>query len=138
VLRWSEYGAYFALSYAIWTGIGVAFYLFIAGLYPVEPGFVPAAVGLWSLSVVAGLAALGIPQGLGVKEGLLVLGLSATLPVPVATAVAIASRLWMIVCDLMAVGIWWGLSTIETRRRRPSLIERPPEDVGVTASDDQR
>jgi uncharacterized membrane protein YbhN (UPF0104 family) len=137
VLGWAQYAAYVGVSCAIWLAIGVAFHLFVAGLFPVEPAFLPAAIGLWSLSVVAGLVAIGVPQGLGVKEGLLVLGLSAVLPGPVATAIAVGSRLWMILCDIVAVGVWWSFNTLATLRHRRSSFRQPAGDrFGVTGGID--
>lgn len=119
VLGWRAYGAYVLMSGVVWTWIGGAFFLFVAGLYPVEPTFVLPAMGLWSISVVAGLIAVGVPQGLGVKEGLLAFGLSAAVPAPVAVAVALASRLWLIVCDALAVGLWWCFTVVDASRTRP-------------------
>jgi hypothetical protein len=116
---WRAYGAYVLVSGVVWAGIGVAFFFFVAGLYPVEPTFVLPAIGLWSLSVVAGLIAVGIPQGLGVKEGLLAFGLSAAVPGPVALALALASRLWLVGCDVLAVGLWWCLDRVRSARKRP-------------------
>jgi uncharacterized membrane protein YbhN (UPF0104 family) len=121
VLGWRDLGLYLAASLAVWTVIGVAFYLFTFSLYPVDPTMIPTAIGVWSLSVVGGLVAIGVPQGLGIKEGILTLGLSAVMPAPVAALIAIGSRVWMICCDALAVGIWWIGDLAETKRRGAAL-----------------
>ncbi|MCS6800715.1 MAG: hypothetical protein RMM58_09740 [Chloroflexota bacterium] len=119
VLQWRVYIAYLGASCAAWGGMGVAFFFFVAGLYPVTGSFALSAIGLWSLSAVAGLAAVGVPQGVGVKEGVLVLGLSSALPAPAALAIALASRLWLMLCDVIAAGVWWGAAALAARSRCP-------------------
>jgi GT2 family glycosyltransferase len=78
-------------------------------------------IGGFAAGAVAGVVVLVAPDGLGVREAVVMVGLVTVLPVSVATSVVLASRL---VCSLseMAVGSG-GLLTAELmHRRRPARI----------------
>lgn len=86
-----------------WVLYGGSFFLFLRALglgtwhqfFPITAAFI--------FSYLIGFLALFVPGGLGVREGLLTLSLSAYLPAGVATAVAIGSRLWMTAIELLAL-----------------------------------
>lgn len=65
----------------------------------------PLAVGGYSLAAAAGLLAIPVPAGAGVRELVLVLTLSPVLGVGGATVVALLSRLLMTVGDLTFAGL---------------------------------
>lgn len=56
-------------------------------------------------------------QGGRVREGVLTLGLSAILPPTVATLVALLSRIWNIVADLILASIALGIRWHEQHRK---------------------
>ncbi|GAA2349130.1 glycosyltransferase [Dactylosporangium salmoneum] len=96
-------------------------------LLAVVAGAPPAAsylvcIGGFAAGAVAGVVVLVAPDGLGVREAVVMVGLVTVLPLSVATSVALASRL---VCSLseMAVGSG-GLLAAELMHRR--LLERSP------------
>lgn len=72
-------------------------------------------VGGFSLATVVGLLAVVVPDGLGVREAMLLAALAAVLPVPAATAVTLASRLLTTVGDVLLGGA--ALATAEILHR---------------------
>jgi glycosyltransferase 2 family protein len=87
--------------------IGVAFYLFAAALTPLDWSLMPVFAGAFVAAWVLGFVVFFAPQGLGVREGVLVLLLSFYLPVAAASLIAVGFRLWLSVRDLImaAVGL---------------------------------
>lgn len=104
---------------AAWIGMGVGrgsllFGLYLLphvvvglGTYPLLLASVPSAaglgwfgwVGLLALANVAGIVAIFAPAGIGVREAVLGLGLSAFVPLPAALAFAAVLRLLSLVAD---------------------------------------
>jgi uncharacterized membrane protein YbhN (UPF0104 family) len=113
--NWIIYTVYILFSYQVWLFIGIAFFLLIMSIHPLTTQFLPEAIGVWSFSVIVGLIAIGIPQGLGVKEGILTLALQAVVPLPVALSISIFSRFWLITCELLATFLWWGFDRLLPR-----------------------
>lgn len=86
-------------------GLGMALFSF-AQAVGISVGFT-TAVGVFSLAWFLGYASLLTPSGLGVREGTIVLFLAPTVGSVPATFLAIASRLAIIVSELlMALGLW--------------------------------
>lgn len=65
---------------------------------------VPAAVGAFVLATVAGLLALPVPAGAGVREAVLVAALFPVLPLSAALVLAVTSRLLLTAADLAVAG----------------------------------
>ncbi len=80
-------------------------------------------VGAFSLATVLGLLSFITPDGLGVREAVLLSTLSLVLPVPAATVVALASRLVTTVSEAVLGGA--GLAAAEILHRRPSTSDKP-------------
>lgn len=96
----------FALN---WLAFGAIFYMLLAALYPdVSLLYLPVVTGIFTVAWVGGYLAIFVPQGLGVREFIIVTLLAALgIPAPVATAAALLARLW----SLLGVGIWGAIST---------------------------
>jgi hypothetical protein len=88
-----------------WALLGVAFFLFATSLYPMEAAYLFYLAGSFALASTVGILALFAPAGLGVREAVLVVALSAIMPKAVAVVVTLASRVWMTVGELLAVGV---------------------------------
>jgi uncharacterized membrane protein YbhN (UPF0104 family) len=88
---------YYMLSVAI---VGVAFFIFVSALYPVSISLLPHLTGSLAASVVFGFLAPLVPNGLGVREGILTFLLAQILPIPVSIVIAIASRIWLTVGEI--------------------------------------
>lgn len=89
-----------AANLVAWCGYGVAFWILGRAILPDLPLTVPAAIGAFTASYVAGFLALLAPGGLLVREGVIVLMLQGALGLPAATALAVASRLLLTVTEL--------------------------------------
>jgi uncharacterized membrane protein YbhN (UPF0104 family) len=89
--------------------LGVQAYLLAVDLGAHGARVLPLVVGGFTLATVAGLLALPVPAGAGVREAVLVAALSPVLPVSLALLVAVISRILLTAADLtMATGGWAG------------------------------
>lgn len=97
----------------IWVLQGLAFAFFVRSVYPVPLIDVPVIAASFVVSWVIGFMSLLTPSGLGVREAVQAGLLSMLVPLPVAIALAVLSRIWLIVGEVVAAGIglaigWWG------------------------------
>lgn len=81
--------------------LGGAFFLFVNGFYPLAPGRFLYLTGSFLLAGWAGILSLLAPGGLGVREGVLLVGLETVLPAAVAALVVLAARLWATAGELL-------------------------------------
>ena len=87
---------------AAWIGYGAALWLLARGLVA-APALTPRlAVGAFVASYLSGFLAFGVPAGLGVREIVFVATLQGALGLPVALALAAASRVMLTVADFGA------------------------------------
>jgi uncharacterized membrane protein YbhN (UPF0104 family) len=82
----------------------MAFFLFVKSLAPVRWGQFPAMMGIYAAAWTVGFLSMLAPGGLGIREGVLSLLLSAYLPPATATLVALLSRIWSLAGDLVLAG----------------------------------
>jgi hypothetical protein len=99
-------------------------YLLFRAVVPKPDTGVLEFMGIVAIAQTAGFLAVGVPGGLGVREGALVLLLSNSVPSYAAVVFSIVSRLWMIGFDLLA-----GLVMLQHDRRHGSSAA-PPEAAG--------
>jgi glycosyltransferase 2 family protein len=98
--------ALLAVGYAAYWGVtGLAFAGLVASLYRLSPGDVPLVVAAYAAAYAVGFLSLLTPAGIGVREGVLVLALSPVLPAGPALVVALVSRVWMMVAELVGAGV---------------------------------
>lgn len=86
------------------TLLAGAFYLFVISLAPfrtIEMFFVG---GSFLIAYVFGWMILLVPGGIGVREGILTLLLAGVMPGGVGAVVALASRIWSLIIELMLLG----------------------------------
>lgn len=97
-----------------WQMFGIGFFLLANAVYPVVLADVAFMVGAMSAATIAGILALVAPSGLGVREGLLALLLTAIMPTPVAALVALAQRAWVLIGEgvIVAVTLAWQRSLL--------------------------
>ncbi len=90
-----------------WILYGSAFFLFARSVVTIPIIQMIMYPGIFTASYLVGLIAIFVPGGLGVREGILTALLSSFFPLSIATAIALASRLWFtlaeIICVLIAV-----------------------------------
>lgn len=85
--------------------VGLAFFLFAAALTPMEWRLLPVFAGIFVAAWVMGFVVMLAPQGLGVREGVMVFLLSFYLPVTVASVIAVAFRIWLSLRDLLVAAV---------------------------------
>jgi glycosyltransferase 2 family protein len=88
-----------------WVLYGLAFNLFIKSLTDCSLRLLPFLTSAFAFSYIVGFLSIFVPGGLGVREGVLILSLSTYFPVPVATLVALLSRLWMTAVELLGLTV---------------------------------
>lgn len=88
-----------------WIIVGIGFYMLACSIYPVPMSEMLYTAGIFGLSCIIGILAIFAPSGLGVREGILVLGLGLVMPEEYAVIISIVSRLWMTVSELALIGI---------------------------------
>ncbi len=98
----------------------------------------PLCLGAFGLGAVAGVIAVFAPDGIGVREVVVTAALSVILPVPVASVVALVSRVVVTVSELVTAGIGLGVTEAILRRRArtspAAAAEVVPVNVGSPAS----
>ncbi|MBB5871445.1 hypothetical protein F4553_004824 [Allocatelliglobosispora scoriae] len=106
-----------------WLLGGVQLWFLAIAMGAPPAGSLLLCVGAFGLGTVAGVFAVFAPEGLGVREFVLLTALSVTLSLPAAGVVALVSRLVVILSELATAGV--GLLVIEVLRRRRA--RRPGE-----------
>ena len=102
---------FFGLHTLCWLVYGVSFGLFVLSITDVPHTRLLLLIPTFALAYTLGYIAVLAPSGLGVREGVMVLLLSAFLPATLAIAVAIAARLWFTVGELLFFVVAWRLQS---------------------------
>jgi uncharacterized membrane protein YbhN (UPF0104 family) len=99
---WTDGLGLLGLFVLSWLGSGSAFALFVSAVVPVPWEAVPSLIAANALAVTAGMLVFVVPAGLGAREAALTLLLSPfAAGAGVAALLAVASRLWVIVVELL-------------------------------------
>lgn len=125
-------GARPVLQVAGWAGLahvllGVQTYLLARDLGADDPLLLLLCIGAFSLASVAGLLALPVPAGAGVREAVLVVTLAPVLPVGQALLLALVSRALLTAGDLLvAAAAARGISRSPAERKFRPEGNHPP------------
>ena len=84
------------------VAVGAAFYVMVIAFYPLPLQAAPAVCGALSLAVVLGFLVPFVPNGWGVREGVLALLLSQLMPPAIAILVSGVARIWL----TLGEGVW--------------------------------
>jgi len=85
-----------------WIAYGVAFWLLANGLFVDHALDVRSAIGVFAAGYIVGLLAIFAPGGVGVREAVLVALLTPRIGPGEALALAVASRLLLTLCEVVA------------------------------------
>lgn len=88
-----------ALAYMLFFSLGT--YFTISSILFLSPFYISTFVGLFSLSFLVGYISIITPMGLGVREGVITLGLSKFVTLSLAGFASIFSRIILIVSELI-------------------------------------
>ena len=109
-----------------WLIYGAAFRLFMTGLLGATAGGYPAYLAAYTISYLVGYLALFAPAGIGAREGAMVtvLAYAGLATRPEAALVALASRVWLTLLEVVPGFLFWAQAAV---RRRPPTTD--PSDV---------
>ncbi len=107
-----------ALFAANWLIVGAGFVVLTRAIYPeLAAGEMLYCAGVWGISAIIGILALFAPSGIGVREGIIIAALSVIMPTEYAAVVAVASRLWQTIPELVLAFGGGIFSRIERKKR---------------------
>lgn len=118
-----------AAQIASWCAAGAHLWVLAIGLGADPLRALPAAVGGFALGSIAGSYAIIAPDGVGVRDAVLALALSAVLPLPAAILACVASRVATLATEAGASGAIVLIAGVARRRRIP----RTPDPKGSHA-----
>lgn len=117
-VRWQDFWLYLSTALATHVLVGIAFFFFVYSLTDVSPRSVWGLAGIWSFSATSGLVVVLAPYGIGVREGILTWLLQIFVSPGVAILISLASRLWTICGELLAVLLALALLRILGQERK--------------------
>lgn len=89
------------LSLLGYAASGLGFFFFLRSLTPVSVQSLPYTSGALFFAGLAGMLAVIVPSGLGVREGVLTVLLLPLMPPPLAALASLLSRPWMIAAEVL-------------------------------------
>jgi len=99
-----------------WMIVGVGFFILVRSIYPeVLMNQLLFTGGIYGLSAIIGILAFFAPSGLGVREGIIVAGLSLIMPTEYAVIISVISRLWATIAELILILIAFLQTRIKKR-----------------------
>ena len=100
-----------------WMAYGFGFYMLICSICPVPLSRCLYVSGLYGLSCIAGILAVFSPSGIGVREGILAVGLGVIMDTNYAMIISIVARLWAVLLELVLTGTIFLADTIMRSRK---------------------
>lgn len=105
---------------------GIAYFFIASAVYPhIKISDAPFVVGAASLASAVSMLVVFAPGGLGVREGIQALLLSAIMPAPIALVIVVVTRLWSVAVD----GLFFLTAAVPMWIRRPVVAVPPKEDA---------
>ncbi len=111
------------VMFAAWVLLGLAFGYLVQGFAPLTWADWPLSIYSLAISFLAGLMALFVPSGIGVRESVMAYTLGERVPGGVAVIIAVLSRLVCILGELIAFGLFW-LWRAARNRHNPSIAQK--------------
>ena len=106
---------------------GIAFCLVVASVAPVGLLAWPGLIAMFTFAQIAGVLALFAPAGIGVREGVLLVGLGPIVGPGPAIVITGVTRLWQTALELLMAAIgWWALRRADVRILLPEDADREP------------
>lgn len=116
-----------ALFIGNWLILGAGFYILTCSIYPLPLSHLLYVGGVFALSIIIGILSIFTPSGIGVREGIIVLGLSIVMPSEYAVIISIVSRLWATIAELILIFLAFIVSKIQTKfYRKCEEIQKSP------------
>ncbi len=93
---------FYLFSYLLW---GAALFAFTNALTPLPLTYFAPFLGVFPAAYALGLIAPFAPAGLGVREGVLTALISFFIPLPIATIIALLTRPWMMIVEIIGAAL---------------------------------
>ena len=107
------------LFIANWIIVGAGFYLLVRSIYPVPLSESLYCAGIYGISAIIGILAVFTVSGLGVREGIIGVGLALIIPSePTIVIISVISRLWATVAELILIFIAFLFTQITNLREK--------------------
>jgi uncharacterized membrane protein YbhN (UPF0104 family) len=106
---------FFLQRLGIWGLQGLAFAVFVRSVYSMPLTAFPVLGAAYALSWVIGFMSLLTPSGLGVREAAQTALLASVTPLSVSVALALLSRLWLMVGELAGAALGVAFGRLEAR-----------------------
>lgn len=106
--RWLSFGQVlrFAVLYLVsWFVVGLGVYAFAKALHPVDGSDFAYVAAAYPVAFCVAVLTFIVPSGLGTRDATLALAIAAVLPNAVATAIAVAFRIFQTLLELVYVAV---------------------------------
>jgi hypothetical protein len=105
----------------VWSLSGLVLYLIGSAIWPIEPRHIPYVIGSVALAGVMSSSLFLLPSNFGVNELSLSLLLNAILPLSLAGLIALASRVLVLLYDILWAGAGWTLGRNRSERNSSNV-----------------
>ena len=104
-LELRELALWFMLNVGVWLVYGGCFYYFVQAVFPGDALTLSAAISVYAVGYIVGFLAFFAPGGIGVRELMFTGLLASVLGEFGATLVAVGSRLWLTLAEIVPVAV---------------------------------
>jgi len=95
---------------------GLGNYFLIISLKFITPQLIPDIVGFFTLSFFLGFLSFLTPAGLGIREGIITLGLSSLMTYDLAALISLFSRIMLVITEIIFIFITFIISKIKNKK----------------------
>lgn len=104
-LKFRDLLVWFMLNVLVWLGYGLCFHWFILSVIPGAELCWSESTGIYAVGYIIGFLAVFAPGGIGIREVMFTVLLTTTLGGLAATVVALVSRIWLTLAELIPVAV---------------------------------
>ncbi len=87
--------------WGLWLAQIVGFYILVSAVYQIRFADIAVLASAYTLSWITGFVVVFAPGGLGIREGTMTLYLSTIMPLPMAIAISLISRVWITLFEVI-------------------------------------
>lgn len=102
-----------------WFTIGLSLNVLVAAFVDFDPAWIPELIGLYMLGWWFGYVVFFAPGGIGVRDGILILGLAVILNDPLPAVIAVVARIIWIVTEVFWAALFSAIGVYRHRQSQP-------------------
>jgi len=126
----SSYLDTFSISIASWMCFALGNYFFMSSLYPTDPGKILLYSSMFAAAWLIGYVSFVAPMGLGVREAATIYLFAPVVPLYVATALAVFTRIFLISSELVFLALAYFVNKFRKDIKR--FFPMPPSFLAVS------